>query len=56
MHFYVDQSRVPFSLGQSRHGIAGAFSGLNLVALFAEPFAQRIANAQFIVNDQQPAL
>ena len=55
-HLDVEQREVPFILGHARESVTRALGGPDLVAFFAEPFSQRIANAQFIVDDQQLAL
>ena len=55
-HLDVEQGQVPFVLGHARERVAGAFGGSDLVAFLAKPFSQRIADAQFVVDDQQLAL
>ena len=51
-HLDVEQSEVPFILGHAGERVAGAFGGADLVAFFAKPFSQRIAHAEFVVDDQ----
>ena len=55
-HLDVYQGSVPAVLRQMRQSIAGVFRGAHVVALFAEPFAQRISDAQFVVDNQQFSL
>src|SRR5579872_74054 len=55
-HLDVKQRNVPFVLGHASERIACALSRTDFVSFFAEPFSQRIADAQFIVDDQQFAL
>ena len=52
-HFDVEQSEIPLILGHAGQRVAGAFGRPDLVAFFAKPFPERIANAEFIVDDQQ---
>ena len=51
-HLDVEQREVPLILGHAGERVAGAFGGADFVAFFAEPFSQRIADAEFVVDDQ----
>ena len=52
-HFDIEQSEIPFIFGHAGERIACAFGSPDLVAFFAKPFPERIADAEFIVDDQQ---
>src|ERR1051326_3296562 len=56
VHFDVDQGSVPVLLSHARQGFVSAFRGADFITLFAEPFSQRVADTQFVVNNQQFAL
>ncbi len=55
-HLDVEQGQVPLVLGHAGERVAGAFGGSNFIAFFAKPFSERIADAEFIVDNQQLAL
>ena len=52
-HLDVDQGDIEGLLGHARQRFVGALGGGDLVAFFGKPLGQRIAHAQFIVDDQQ---
>ena len=54
-HLDVDQGNVIAGLGHARQRLAGTFGRADLVAFFGKPFGERIAHAQFIVDDEQLA-
>ena len=56
VHFDIHQGRIPALFRQLGKCIARVFYGTYLVAFFAEPFAQRVTHAQFVVHDQQFSL
>ena len=56
VHLDIDQGRIPSLLRQLRQRIVGVLHRGYFVALFAEPFAERIAHAQFVVHDQQSSV
>ncbi len=56
VHLDIHQGRIPALFRQPGKRVVGILRGANFVALFAEPFAQRIAHAQFVVHDQQFSL
>src|SRR5450759_3771894 len=56
VHFDIHQGRIPALFRQPRKCVARVFYRTYLVAFFAEPFAQRVAHAQFVVHDQQFSL
>ena len=55
-HLDIHQGRIPALFRQPGKRIARVFYRSYLVAFFAEPFAQRVAHAQFVVHDQQFSL
>ena len=48
-------ARSHFCSARRSQRVAGVFRGADVVAFFAEPFAQRIAHAQLIIHNQQTA-
>ena len=56
VHFDIHQGRVPALFRQPGQCVVGVFYRGYLVAFFVEPFAERVAHAQFVVHDQQFSL
>ena len=52
-HLDIDQRDVESLLGHAGERFVGALGGGDVVALFGKPLGQRIADAQFIINNQQ---
>src|ERR1051325_5526208 len=55
-HADVDQRQVPLLLGQAGERLAGAVRGAGVVAVVAEPAAQRVAYARLVVDDENASL
>src|SRR5579863_8615691 len=56
VHFDINQRRIPALLREPGERVASVFGRRYVIAFFAEPFAQRVAHAQFVVDDQQFSL
>ncbi len=54
-HLDIEQRDIALVLRHTRQRFIGIFGDAHLVALFAKPLAERIADAEFVVHDQQLA-
>jgi hypothetical protein len=52
-HFDIEERYVPFAFGEAQEGFAGVFGGANFESFLAKPFAERVAHAQFVIDDQK---
>ena len=52
-HLDIDQSDIEGLLGHASERFVGALGGGHVVAFLGKPLGQRIADAQFVVNNQQ---
>ena len=52
-HLDIDERDIEGLLGHAGERFVGALGGGHVVAFFGKPFGERIAHAQFVVNNQQ---
>src|SRR5208282_3289365 len=56
VHLDVHQGCIPALFRLAGERVVGVLRSANFVTFFAEPFAERVAHAQFVVHDQQFSL
>ncbi len=52
-HFDIDQRQVPLAFSQAGERLLRVFGAADLITLFAKPFAQRVAHAEFVVDNEE---